>query len=162
VAVAPTRVVDLERGDLPAVCAKTGVACDGLVKDTLRVVPRWVSALAVLLIVPYLVGRLYTARKLEVRLPIAPPRIARIRRMVQAAWVALVVAAAGFTASLFGAGGVAAVAFDAGVVAYVVIVYVGDQMWVGARPSDRDDLVVLTRVHPAFAAALAAQYQSAG
>jgi hypothetical protein len=32
-------------------------------------------------------------------------------------------------------------------------------MWVGARPSDRDDLVVLTRVHPAFAAALAARYQ---
>jgi hypothetical protein len=32
-------------------------------------------------------------------------------------------------------------------------------MWVGARPTERDDLVVLTRVHPAFAAALAAQYQ---
>jgi hypothetical protein len=144
------------------VCAKTGVACDGLVKDTLRVVPRWVSALAILLIVPYLVGRLYTGRKLEAKLPIAPARIARIRRMVQAAWIALVVGAAGFMASLFGAGGVAAIAFLVGVVAYIVIVYVGDQMWVGARPGDRDDEVVLTRVHPAFAAALAAQYESTG
>ena len=160
-AVAPARVVDLESGDLPAVCAKTGVACDGLVKDTLRVVPRWVSALAILLLVPYLVGRLYTGRKLEVKLPIAPDRIARIRRMVQAAWVALVVAAAGFTASLFGAGGVAAIVFLVGIVGYIVIVYVGDQMWVGARPSDDDELVVLTRVHPAFAAALAAQYEAA-
>jgi len=53
------------------------------------------------------------------------------------------------------------IAFLAGLVAYVVIVYVGDQMWVGARPSDHDELVVLTRVHPAFAAALAAQYEAA-
>lgn len=159
--MAPARVVDLERGELPAICAKTGVACDGLVKDTLRVVPRWVSALAVVLIVPYLVGRLYTARKLEVMLPIAPSRIARIRRMVQAAWVALVVGAAGLAASLFGAGGIAAIAFLAGVVAYIAIVYAGDQMWVGARPSDREEVVVLTRVDPTFAAALAAQYESA-
>ena len=58
-AVAAARVDDLERGDLPAICAKTGEPCVGLVKDTLRVVPRWVSALAVLLIVPYYVARIW-------------------------------------------------------------------------------------------------------
>jgi hypothetical protein len=161
VAVAAARVDDLERGNLPAVCAKTGVACDGLVKDTLRVVPRWVSALAILLIVPYFVARPYTSRKLEAKLPIAPARIERTRRMVRAAWVALVVAAAGFMASLFGAGAAAGVALVVGLVAYVVIVYVGDQMWVGARPTRADDVVELTRIHPAFATALAAQYESA-
>jgi hypothetical protein len=42
---APMRVDDLERGDLPAICAKTGVPCDGFVRDTLRVVAGWVAAL---------------------------------------------------------------------------------------------------------------------
>ena len=162
VAVVAARVDDLERGNLPAVCAKTGVACDGLVKDSLRVVPRWVSALAIFLIVPYFVARPYTSRKLEVKLPIAPPRLERIRRMVRAAWIALVVAAAGLMASLFGAGAIGGAALVVGLVAYVLIVYVGDQMWVGARPTGDDDIVELTRVHPAFAAGLAAQYDASG
>jgi len=162
VAVATARVDDLEAGNLPAVCAKTGVACDGLVKDTLRVVPRWVSALAILLIVPYFVARPYTSRKVEVMLPVAPARIARTRRMVRAAWVALTVAAAGLAAGLFGAGPIAGVALLTGLAGYIVIVYVGDQMWVGARPTGDPDVVELTRVHPAFASALAAQYESAG
>jgi hypothetical protein len=161
VAEAAARVDDLERGELPAVCAKSGVPCDGLVKDTLRVVPRWVSALAILLIVPYYLARPYTSRKIEARLPVAPDRIELIRRMVRIAWVALVVAAAGLMASLFGAGAVGGAALLLGLAAYVVIVYAGDRMWVGARPCGRDDLVILTRVHPAFAAALSEQYESA-
>ena len=156
-AEAAARVDDLERGDLPPVCAKTGVPCDGRVRDTLRVVPRWVSALAILLIVPYYLARPYASHKLDVQLPIAPERIELIRRMVRFAWVALVAAAAGFTASLFGAGAVGAVALFVGLAAYVVIIYTGDRMWVGARPSGRDDVVILTRIHPAFAAALARQ-----
>ena len=155
------RVVDLERGELPAVCAKTGVPCDGLVKDTLRVVPRWVSALAILLIVPYYLARPYTSRKIEAMLPVAPARLDRIRRLVKLAWIALALAAAGFMAALFGAGAVGAVGLLAGLAAYVVIIYVGDRMWVGARPTKRDDTVVLTRVHPAFADALATQYEAA-
>jgi hypothetical protein len=160
VVAAAISVRDLEQGDLPAVCAKTGVPCDRLVEDTLRVVPRWVSALAVLLIVPYYLARPYTSRKIEAKLPIAPERVDRIHRMVKAAWVALVVAAAGFTASLFGAGAVGVAALLVGLAAYVVIIYAGDRMGVGARPSGRDDLVVLTRVHPGFAAALAANGSS--
>jgi hypothetical protein len=161
VAEATVRVEDLEEGYLPAVCAKTGVPCDGLVKDTLRVVPRWVSALAILLIVPYYLARPYTSRKIEAKLPIAPERLDRIRRMVKLAWVALALAAAGFMAALFGSGAVGGAALLAGLVAYVVIIYSGDRMWVGARPTKQDGVVVLTRVHPAFAAALAAQYEPA-
>jgi len=158
-AVAAARVDDLERGDLPAVCAKTGEPCPGLVKDTLRVVPRWVSASAVLAIVPYYVARFYVSRRVEAKLPIADGRLARIRRFVRAAWVALVIAAAGLAAALFGAGAVGLVALALGVFAYVLIVYLGDQMWVGARPSRRPDVVILTRVHPAFAHALGELYE---
>ena len=153
-AVAAARVDDLERGDLPALCAKTGEPCAGLVKDTLRVVPRWVSALVVFAIVPYYVGRIYASRRIEAKLPVAPGRLERVRRLVRAAWVALVSAAAGLAATLFGAGAVGLAALVAGLVAYVVIVYTGDQMWVGARPSHRSDVVILTRLHPDFTRAL--------
>ena len=153
-AVAAARVDDLEQGNLPAICALTGVPCDDLVKDTLRVVPRWVPPLAVLLIVPYLVGRAYASRKIEVKLPIAPARLDRIRRLVRAAWIALVVAAAGVAATIFGAGAVGGIAVLLGLVVYVVIVYIGDQMWVGSRPGGSADVVVLTRIHPDFARAL--------
>jgi hypothetical protein len=161
VAEAAARVDDLERGDLPAVCAKTGVPCDGLIKDTLRVVPRWVSALAILLIVPYYLARPYTSGKIEAKLPIAPERIELIRRVVKIAWIALVVAAAGLAAAFFGAGAVGVVALLLGLAAYVVIIYTGDRLWVGARPSGRDGEVILTRVHPAFAAALAESGEAA-
>jgi hypothetical protein len=156
------RVDDLEQGELPRICAKTGVACDGLVKDTLRVVPRWVPPLAILLIFPYFIGRAYASRRIESKLPIAPERIERIRTLVRSAWIALVAAAAGFAALFFGAGVIGLAAFGAGLLAYLVIVYVGDQMWVGGRPSRRDDVVILTRIHPAFARALADQYADGG
>ena len=157
-AEAAARVEDLEQGHLPAVCAKTGEPCDVPVKDTLRVVPRWVSALAVLAVVPYFVARAYASRRIEARLPLAPGRLERIRRLVRGAWVALVLAAAGVSAALVGAGAVGVVAFLVGVFAYLVIVYTGDQMWVGARPSRRTDVVILTRIHPAFASALDEMY----
>ena len=111
------------------------------------------SASAVLAIVPYFVARFYVSRRVEAKLPIADGRLARIRRFVRAAQVALVIAP-GRLAAVFGAGAVGLVALALGVVGYVVIVYLGDQMWVGARPSRRPDVLVLTRVHPGFARAL--------
>jgi hypothetical protein len=157
-ALAAARVDDLERGDLPAICAKTGEPCVGLVKDSLWVVPRWVSALLALLIFPYYVARVWTSRRIEVTLPIAPSRLAWIRRFVRAAWVALVLAAAGLAAALFGAGMIGVAALIVGAGAYVLIVFVGDQMWVGARPTHSNDVVLLTRVHPDFARAVADMY----
>ena len=157
-AVAEARVDDLERGDLPAICAKTGEPCVGLVKDTLWVVPRWVSVLAVFAIVPYYVGRMFSSRRIEVTLPIAPSRLQWIRRFVRAAWVALVVAAAGLASAVFGAGVVGVAALIAGVAAYVLIVFAGDHIWVGARPTHSRDVVILTRVHPDFARAVAVMY----
>jgi len=101
---AAVRVDDLERGDLPALCAKTGVACDGLVRDSLRVVPRWVAASVYAFVVPFLILRLYFSRRVEAKLPIAPARVQRIRGLVRAAWIAIVIAAAGLASAIFGAG----------------------------------------------------------
>ena len=152
--VAAARVDDLERGDLPAVCAKTGEPCETLVKDTVRVVPRWVSPLVFLFVFPYFIGRAYTSRSIEAKLPIAAGRRERIRKLVRVSWFALVLAVAGLSAALFGAGAVGGIALVVGLMAYLLIVYAGDQMWVGARPSRRSDVVILTRVHPEFARAL--------
>jgi hypothetical protein len=126
-------VDDLERGDLPAICAKTGVPCDSLVRDTIRVVPPWVAALIYAAVVPFLVVRLYVSRRVEAKLPIAPGRVQRIRTLVRAAWIAMVIGAAGLASAVFGAGAIA---------------------------SRRPDVVILTRVHPAFASALAEQYEA--
>src|SRR5436190_9986357 len=157
---AAVRVDDLERGDLPAVCAKTGVECDGLVRDSLRVVPAWVAAL-VYTVVPFLILRLYFSRRVEAKLPIAPARVQRIRTLVRAAWIAMVIGAAGLASSIFGAGVVGVPTLLVGIVAYIGIVFVGDLLWVGAIASKRADVVILTRVHPEFARAVRAQYDSA-
>ena len=42
-----------------------------------------------------------------------------------------------------------------GLVAYLGIMFAGDVMWLGGIASRRPDVVILTRVHPAFASALA-------
>src|SRR5438105_1694472 len=119
---AAVRVDDLERGDLPAVCAKTGVPCDGLVRDSLRVVPAWVAALVYAFVVPFLILRLYFSRRVEAKIPIAPPRVELIRRLVRSAWIAIVIAAAGLASAIFGAGAVGVLALLVGVVAYLAIV----------------------------------------
>lgn len=152
------RVDDLECGDLPFVCAKTGVPCDGLVKDRLRVVPAWVAALVWAAVVPFLILRLYTSKRVEAKLPIAPARVQRIRSLVRGAWIAMALAAAGLASAIFGSGAVGGVALVVGVVAYVAIVAAGDLLWVGAVASRRTDVVFLTRVHPEFARALNEQY----
>ena len=151
------RVDDLERGDLPVVCAKTGVPCDDLVRDSLRVVPAWVAATVYLLVVPFLILRLYFSRRVESKLPIAPARVQRIRSLVRAAWIAMVIAAAGLASAIFGAGVVGLVALVVGIVAYVGIVFAGDLLWVGAIAGPCADVVILTRVHPEFARALREQ-----
>ena len=150
------RVDDLERGDLPAVCAKTGVPCDGLVKDNLRVVPAWVAALVYAGVVPFLVLRLYFSRRVEARLPISPARVQRIRSLVRASWIAVVLAAAGLASALFGSGAVGAVALLVGVVAYLGIMAAGDLLWVGVIREPparrRDPLPRASRVRGALAA----------
>ncbi len=158
---AAVRVDDLERGNLPAVCAKTGVVCDDLVRDSLRVVPAWVAASVYAAVVPFLILRLYFSRRIEAKLPIAPARVQRIRSLVRGAWIAIALAGAGLASAIFGAGVVGLLALLVGVLAYVGIVFVGDLLWVGAVAGRRPDVVTLTRVHPDFAQALHDRYDSA-
>jgi hypothetical protein len=122
------RIADVEAGDVPAICAKTGVDCANPVAVRLRVGIRWVHGV----------------------LPIVARRARLVRVLVRCSWVLLAV---GFGAWFVGRPlGIAIFA------SYLVLVLAGDRLWIGARPVDAADQMMLTRVHPNFAAAVDAQY----
>jgi hypothetical protein len=111
---------DFERGDMPAVCAKTGVPCDNPVAVRLRIGRRPVTGV----------------------LPIVPGRARLVKWMIRTSF--FVLAAAVLLA--FVSFDLAAIA----VALYVVLFIVGDQLWVGSKGADTRDLIVLTRVHQNF------------
>jgi hypothetical protein len=122
------RIADVESGDLPAICAKTGVDCANPVAVRLRVGIRRVNGV----------------------LPIVAGRARLVRVLVRCSWVLLAVG--------FGAWFAARPVGYAMFAAYVALVLVGDSLWLAARPANTSDEMVLTRVHPNFAAAVDAQY----
>ena len=122
------RIADVEAGDVPAICAKTGVDCATPVAVRLRVGIRRVHGV----------------------LPVVASRARLVRVLVRCSWVLL---AAGL-----GAWFVARPLGIAILASYVVLVLAGDRLWIGARPVDAADEMMLTRVHPNFAAAVDAQY----
>jgi hypothetical protein len=134
---------DLERGDLPALSAKTGRACANPVVVVLRPEQRPWSP---------------SGPKIAAILPLEPQRVRARRWFTRASWGLLVVAAAGVVAALTGAGGVGGVVAIAAALGYAATVAVGEWRWVGARPGARTGELVLTRVHREFAQAVDAQY----
>jgi hypothetical protein len=122
------RIADVETGDLPAICAKTGVDCANPVAVRLRVGIRRVHGV----------------------LPIVAGRARLVRVLVRGSWVLIAI---GFGA-WFLARPIAVAAFAA----YIALALVGDRLWLAARPGQTNDEMMLTRVHPNFAAAVDAQY----
>ncbi len=134
---------DLECGDLPALSAKTGSTCANPVAIILRPEQRPWSPLG---------------PKISAILPLEPGRV-RVRRVLtRTSWVLLVAFAASFAAAITGAGSAVLLLAAIAAVAYVALMIVGDFTWIGSRPSEHDGEIVLTRVHQAFARAVAEQY----
>ena len=136
-------VDDLERGDLPALSAKTGVACANPVVVVLRPEQTPLSPLG---------------RKITAVVPLEPARARNRRRLTRVSWFLLVAAAAAFVAALTGAGSAVLLVVLVLLVAYGALVGTGELRWIGARPSTTKDEIVLTRVHSAFARAVDEQY----
>jgi len=137
------RIDDLERGDLPALSVKTGRACANPVAVVLRPEQRPWSPLG---------------PRVSAILPLEATRVRARRLLIRISWVVLVVAAAALAAAVTGVGSAVLLLAVVAIVAYVGLMIVGDLRWVGAKPSERDDEVVVTRVHPAFARAVDEQY----
>jgi hypothetical protein len=116
----PVLIDDFERGDMPAICAKTGVPCANPVAVRLRIGVRPVHGV----------------------LPIVPGRARLVRWMVRASFFVLAAAVLLAFVSL------EAAAIAVGV--YVVLFVVGDRLWVGSKAAETRDEIVLTRVHQHF------------
>lgn len=137
------RIDDLERGDLPALSVKTGAACANPVAIVLRPEQRPWSPLG---------------PKISAIVPLEPQRVRTRRLLTRLSWVLLVVFAASLAAAVSGAGSAVLLLAVVAIAAYVALMIVGDLRWVGAKPSEHDGEVVLTRVHHAFAQAIDEQY----
>jgi hypothetical protein len=118
------RIDDFERGDVPAVCAITGVPCANPVGVRLRIGVRPVHGV----------------------LPIVPSRVSLYRWLVRGSFFVLVAA----LAAVFFSFGLAAVL----VIAYAGLFFVGNRLWIGSKPADTREEIVVTRVHRNFADAV--------
>jgi hypothetical protein len=137
------RIDDLERGDIPALSAKTGVACANPVAIVLRPEQRPWSP---------------TGPRISAILPLEPARARSRRLLTRTAWTLLAVGAAALLAALTGAGSAVVLIAIAAFAAYLVLVFVGERRWIGSKPSDHDGEVLLTRVHRDFARSVDQQY----
>lgn len=124
------RVEDLLRGDVPALSVKSGKPCSNPAGVILRPGAR--------------LWRLHN-RKVYGVLPLEPGRVRARLTLLWSAWLSLV---------LIPFGVLWAPLFAIGILVYVALVVAGNLAWVGSRPGAGKDTVVVTRVHPAFAAAV--------
>jgi len=151
VASAPVDVGALRRGDLPAVCVKTGVPTEFLVRTGFTVVPGWTWWLLLCGVVPFVLAQVFAGEKVEATLPVSDEALRRVRawrwawRICAALAVVLIV--------LAGVLGSAAVAWAGAalIVASLVVSVGANLVWVGVTNTRRRDQVFLTRVHPRFA-----------
>lgn len=115
---------DFERGDLPAICAKTGVPCVNPVAMRLRL----------------------GARPVHGVLPIVRSRALLYRWMVRVSFfvlaAAVLLAFVSFDAAAIAVG------------IYVALFIVGDQLWVGSKRAKEPDKILLIRVHRHFVDAI--------
>lgn len=136
-------VDDLERGDLPALSAKTGVACANPVAIVLRPEARPFSPLG---------------RKINAIVPLEPARARTRRLMTRVTWALLVAVAACVVAAITGAGSAVLLLGALLLILYVALVRLGELRWIGAKSSDDKGEITLTRVHREFARAVDEQY----
>jgi hypothetical protein len=129
---------ELATGDVPAICVKTGVPCTNVV--ALRLRPPLLRMFAAPLTTPAIVA-------------MVPARVRLHARLVVLSYVALALAVLGIVLLILGVGTPAAAALIVGVVAYVALLATGMYVWLSAIV-ERDDDVVLLRVHPNFARAV--------
>lgn len=145
-----TVVVDLD------VCVKTGAATRGTVTLRGSTTPPWVSVLLVVTVVGYLFASVMASQKFRVTLPYTHAVYDRWQRGRRLAWALGLAGVAALVLGLVTGRYVGVWAGAAGVVvvvALVVGIVNGRRNGVGIVATRHDDLVV-TRVHPAFAAAV--------
>ncbi len=67
----PVAVGALRRGDLPALCLKTGVPTEFQVSNGFTVVPGWTWWLLLCGVVPFILARVFAGQRVEATLPVS-------------------------------------------------------------------------------------------
>jgi len=149
--------IRLDQDDqLPALCAKTGLPTDYVMKQEFAEVPGWTVLLMFWGIIPFLIATGFARRKVTVELPISPDTLRSIRRVDMFTLVAFVVAVGLLvTALLIGELGLAVGAVLAAFATLMAGSLGRSLVWVRGR---LDGAVVrLYGVNPTFAAAVVAR-----
>ncbi|MFB9315780.1 hypothetical protein [Nocardioides plantarum] len=146
-----TVVVDLE------VCVKTGLPTRETVTINGSTTPPWVSFLLLITVLGYLFASAMASQKFRVTLPFTHAVYDRWKQGRRRAWLLGIVGLMGLVLALVASDGDAGAGVGASVVVIVVALVVGmsngRRHGVGIVATRHDDLVV-TRVHPSFAAAV--------
>lgn len=79
-ASAAARVEDLESGNLPAVCAKTGEPADGFARVEFTSTPAWTWILLLFGILPFLIARWFSKVRVSALVPMSEAALRRGRR----------------------------------------------------------------------------------
>jgi hypothetical protein len=150
-------VDDFRERRLPLVCARTGAPADAMVAVRASWTPRWTLLLLAGGIVPFLVARWLSRRQEAGWIPMCGPCASRVERARQLGMGYLV---AGVTSLLVGGLTSSPCLARLGMAAVALAVLAGTiepALTVGARLDRSGAWVILTRVHPRFAAASALQ-----
>jgi hypothetical protein len=153
---AAATVADFTSGNLPKICAKTGVPTDSVARVVVTSAPGWTWILIVFGIVPFLIVRWIFSRKSVGRVPVTPAAMGRARSI---RWVLFGVFVAG-VALIVASFAAETVVLLLGVVLVMASLLVGwgfpGTWWIGGHW--QRDWIWLTGLHPDFAGALGAQY----
>ena len=155
-AEAPVLVQDLERGDMPPVCVKTGVPCTTLYRQRWWMTPQWMLWLFLAGVVPFVMAAVLGSEKVEGRVPMSQDAYRRMR-LLSIARVVACLAAGGSVATVFALGDPsdARLISMAALCAFAVAVMLAARYAsVEVEPGKTRSTVVLKRVHPEFARAL--------
>jgi hypothetical protein len=147
---------DLEAGNLPALCAKTGAPTANWTRMRLAATPGWTWILILFGIVPYFLASYFATVRVAARVPLQPSVARRLHRLLVAQRMALVGGIAVLLVGSFTGTVALGVIGLAGLVGGIALTLMGYRGSVGARPGPTPGSLVLTGVHPAFAGAVAA------
>jgi hypothetical protein len=142
-------------GDLPPVCAKTGLPASETVRVAGRAAPSWVAPMVLVGFLPWLLARAGASRRYEIEVPLTADAWRRFRMFRSAG---LTAALTGLACSVIAAGTGAAVVTVLLLVGVAVVGGAGLLVnewvnWFGVRLSPEGEYG-LTRVHPRFADAV--------
>lgn len=149
---AAATVDDLEEGDLPPVCAKTGEPADGFAEIEFTSTPSWTWILLLFGILPFLIARYFSTVRIVGLVPMSDAALRRGRAFAWTTRGAFALGVLVFAIGLFTDPTVVAVGIGVVIVALLVTLVGWPFVWPTGTVTD--EWVWMSFVHERFAAEL--------